>query len=253
MALLRHVKSIVRLVVGEATYLLLSRIKARLRHLRRLITRADPWVRPRRHCCQVEKHGEWYLCPDGLTSDSIVYSLGIGRDVEFDLSVISRFGAEVFAFDPTPAAVEWIRCQTLPRGFHVHELGVAGYDGVAHFRAPGDPLNPSYVFGGRDLMEGEVVTCEVRRLQTLMAQLGHDHVHLLKMDIEGAEYEVIQDFLAEGVRVDQFLVEFHHRKPGIGAKRTADAVENLRRNGFELFHISPAGTEFAFRHFERNS
>ena len=34
-----------------------------------------------------------------------------------------------------------------------------------------------------------------------MGELGHDRIDLLKMDIEGAEYEVIRDVVESGVDV----------------------------------------------------
>ena len=34
------------------------------------------------------------------------------------------------------------------------------------------------------------------------------------MDIEGAEYDVIDDILNSNIRIHQILVELHHRFPG---------------------------------------
>jgi len=39
------------------------------------------------------------------------------------------------------------------------------------------------------------------------------------MDIEGAEYEVIDDLIASGIRPKQILVEFHHRFKNVGVKK----------------------------------
>ncbi|HEX7718479.1 MAG TPA: hypothetical protein VF389_01635, partial [Woeseiaceae bacterium] len=50
----------------------------------------------------IQKAGGWWFHPDTLHIDSIVYSFGIGEDVEFDLFLIERFGLVVHAFDPTP-------------------------------------------------------------------------------------------------------------------------------------------------------
>jgi len=33
---------------------------------------------------------------------AVVYSLGIGEDISFDLALIEKYGARVHAFDPTP-------------------------------------------------------------------------------------------------------------------------------------------------------
>ena len=34
--------------------------------------------------------GGWWFSPQGLNRDSIVYSLGVGEDIEFDLAIIER-------------------------------------------------------------------------------------------------------------------------------------------------------------------
>lgn len=240
------VKSVVRRVVGAEAYEWLHDLKVRLTHWGRLLSGRDPWFR-RDRVELVERHGDWYLTPKGLGASSVIYSLGIGRDVSFDLSVIARFGAHLYAFDPTPSAVEWLMGQCLPREFHVVKYGVAGFDGTADFSPPADPNNPSFRYRGRSGEGSEAVVCEVRRLTTLMAMLGHSHIDLLKMDIEGAEYEVLDDLISGQVPVGQLLVEFHHRKPGIGPGLTRDAVAKLRRGGFELFHMSGSGQEMAFR------
>ena len=51
----------------------------------------------------VVKDGGWWFAPQNLNADSIVYSLGVGDDIDFDLSVIEKYGVEVHAFDPTPS------------------------------------------------------------------------------------------------------------------------------------------------------
>lgn len=242
------IKSVTRRVVGEEIYLSLHEMRVRIRYWWRLMIGADP--RFSKDCfVPIEAHGEWHLCPIGLNPSSIVYSLGIGKDITFDMSVISRFGARIHAFDPTPTAMAWLSEQILPPHFNALPLGIAAYDGTAVFSPPDDPVNPSYAFHGRSgegIISGATVVCEVRRLSTLMRELGHSQIDLLKMDIEGAEYEVIQDLTEAGVSVKQLLVEFHHRKPGIGPKKTCQAVAQLRRAGFKLFHISSSGQEMAF-------
>jgi FkbM family methyltransferase len=241
-----YLKSITRRTVGERSYVALSSLRARVNHWQRLATGADPWIRPDVRI-RVENHGGWCLWPASLSRTSVVYSFGIGHDVAFDLSVIETFGADVHAFDPTPSALEWVRRQSMPPAFHVQEYGIASFDGIATFGPPTDPVNPSFSYRGSESPPSGAVTGTVRRLSTIMRSLGHDHVDLLKLDIEGAEYEVIDDLLAQQLDVRQLLVEFHHRKPWIGVEKTRTAVGALRGAGFELFHISPIGQEFSFR------
>jgi len=67
-----------------------------------------------------------------------------------------------------------------------------------------------------------------------MRELGHEYIDILKMDIEGAEYDVIKDIHHLNIRPQQILVEFHHRFPGVGIKRTKEAIEELYSMGYQL-------------------
>src|SRR5262245_55558008 len=52
-------------------------------------------------------YGGWWVRPERVRQDSIVYSFGIGRDITYDLGLIERFGVTVHAFDPTPICLNW--------------------------------------------------------------------------------------------------------------------------------------------------
>ena len=191
------------------------------------------------------RSGVWTVCPDGITPDGVVWSFGVGDNIAWDLAMIRRFGVEVHAFDPTPAAVRWVRSQTLPPRFHFHQYGVAAHDGVLRFAAPRKARDINYTPAG-DGEKGPCVTAPVRRLSTLWEQLGRRPIDVLKMDIEGGEYEVIDDLLSSGPPVRQLLVEFHHHFPSVGLAKTVRAVRALEAAGFQVFHISERGLEFSF-------
>ena len=195
-----------------------------------------------------QRFGGWSFSPEGLSRGSIVYSLGVGDDVGFDLALIERFGATVHAFDPTPGAVEWVSSRTLPSEFHFHPVGIADFDGVAEFSAPVAEGNVCFTLLDREGGRGPSIQAEVRRLPTIVGELGHRHIDLLKMDIEGAEYTVIPDLIRSGIPVRQILVEFHHRFKNVGNERTREAVDLLLANGYRILHISPSGREYSFVH-----
>lgn len=191
------------------------------------------------------EHARWAVYPRRLAPESVVYSFGVGEDISFDVALIERFGLRVHAFDPTPRSRAWIQRQQLPDRLTFHPFGVAGFDGTATFHAPANPAFVSYsMVDGKGA--GPSVEAPVYRLRTLMDRLGHDHVDLLKMDIEGAEYEVIDDLIDSGADVRQLLVEFHHRFPQIGAGRTREAIRRLNEHGYRIFHVSSRGEEYAF-------
>jgi FkbM family methyltransferase len=212
------------------------------------LTGRDVWC-GRQIRCDCESLGVpgavYFVNPNGLTADSIVYSFGVGDNIAFDLALIRRFRARVHAFDPTPRALEWIRSQILPDRFIMHELGLADYDGVAVFHPPDNADFVSYTTLGPTENERDA-RAPVRRLKTIMESLGHDRIDLLKMDIEGAEYAVVNDLVQSRIRVGQLLIEFHHRWPGVGAARTRDAIEALNAYGLKVFHVSPTGMEYSF-------
>lgn len=195
-------------------------------------------------------YGGYAVVPAALGPDSIVYSFGVGQDASFDLALIERFGATVHAFDPTPRCRAWVDEQSWPPQFCFHPLGVAGADGTLALHAPPDPGHVSYSPVARK-GSAEVVEVPVRTVRSLMAELGHDGLDLLKADVEGAEYEVIADLLAHGPRPGQLLLEFHHHLPTIPLSRTKQAIADLRAAGYLLFDQSEAGAEMSFVHRDR--
>ncbi len=65
---------------------------------------------------------------------------------------------------------------------------------------------------------------------------GDTAIDLLKIDIEGFEYGVLDSCLDENVRIRQVCVEFHHFFPEIPRSETTRVVSRLRERGFELIH-----------------
>ena len=79
-----------------------------------------------------------------------------------------------------------------------------------------------------------------------MKENGHSHIDLLKIDIEGSEYDVIDDILKEQIDIVQICVEVHHRFPGIGTEKTKDMVKKLNANGYYIVAISDTREEYTF-------
>ena len=191
-------------------------------------------------------YGAWSILADGLDESSVIYSIGIGDDISFDLDVIATLGAVVHAFDPTPESLAWLERQEVPDQLVVHPFAVGNRDGVASFYPHHNKDWISHSMVPHAHTSSEVVEVPVRRLRTLMETLGHDRIDLLKIDIEGSEYEMIEDMAASGVDVRQVLVEFHHRMGGFEPAMTRRAVEQLESLGLRCFYTSPNGTEYSF-------
>jgi FkbM family methyltransferase len=192
------------------------------------------------------EYGGWAICPRDLTRDSVVYSAGIGTDISFDLALIQAYGVTVHAFDPTPASIAWLESQNLPPEYRWQGIGLAAHDGQATFFAPENPQHVSHTVLAGATAAGHGIQVDVRRVSTIMRDLGHEAIDVLKMDIEGAEYDVLDDILSSGVAVNQLLIEFHHRFPQVGIEPTRRAIETLNAAGYRIFFSSDSGEEYGF-------
>ena len=196
------------------------------------------------------RHGNelagWWICPQGIARDSVVYSVGIGTDISFDLTLVETYGLTVHAFDPTPASIEWLKAQPLPSGFKWYGFGVAAYDGRAAFFPPANPQWVSHTMVVPGDTRGPALDVEVRRIATIMHDLGHDRIDVLKLDVEGAEYDVLEDLVVSGIRPRQLLVEFHHRFKEIGIERTRRTIDRLNAAGYRIYYGADNGEEYSF-------
>jgi FkbM family methyltransferase len=189
------------------------------------------------------EYGGYEILPELMSSEAVVYSVGLGEDISFDLGMIERFGCSVHGFDPTPRSLAWLEQQALPRGFRVHPFGLADFDGVARFAPPANPAYVSHsVLPGHG---GDRVELPVKRLGTVMKELGHERLDVLKIDIEGAEYAVLDDLLASGLLPKQLLVEFHHGMGGVALETTEASLDRLHDAGYRVFDARTTGREFS--------
>ncbi|XP_037094827.1 uncharacterized protein LOC119114871 [Pollicipes pollicipes] len=103
----------------------------------------------------------------------LVYSLGINDEWSFDWDM-EAFGCNVFAFDPSMNATAGDQNGTISFA----RYGVGGEDGR-------HPRHPDW---------------QMRTLDTLADEMGHAQstIHYLKMDVEGSEWEVLQQQVARG-------------------------------------------------------
>jgi FkbM family methyltransferase len=191
-------------------------------------------------------YGGWPVIPSRLPERPLVYSFGVGDDISFDLAMIGRYSAQVHAFDPTPRSQRWVAGQTLPETFHFHSLGIGGRDGTAEFFPPVEDGHVSFSNAPSAAQTGTPVSAEILSLGTIMARRGHDRIDVLKMDIEGFEYEVIEDIAKGDIRPGHVLVEFHHGMYRSTDRDTLDAVSTLRAAGYRLFFVSDTGREYGF-------
>ena len=179
------------------------------------------------------KYGGWWIPPSLIDSSSICYLAGVGTDISFDKALVERFGCSAWGIDPTPRAILWMSEQVLPISYTFVPLGLAGETGELRFYSPRNSEHVSHSTKNLQRTKG-FFTAEVTTVNELMQRLGHAHLDLLKLDIEGAEHDTIRTMLSNGVYPQVLCVEFDQPEPLKWARQTTSA---LRKKGYDLVKV----------------
>lgn len=198
---------------------------------RRVVRRLTP-TSPREGLVRLgTEYGGWWVAPDALDADSICYCAGVGEDASFDLALVTTFGCQVWAFDPTPRAVAYARSISDER-FHFEPVGLWSETAELEFFAPRDPTHVSHSIGNiQGTSESFQARCE--SLPDVMDRLRHERIDLLKLNIEGAEVAVLDAMLRSEIRPLQLCVAFEAVEM---PWRTMRRIKDLVTAGYTVVH-----------------
>jgi len=190
------------------------------------------------------KYGGWVVPVNLLNSESICYCVGCGEDISFDLELLGRFNCRVYGFDPTPRAVEYVRSAIANTPNYVFEpIGLWDSTCNLQFFSPSDPSHVSHSVVNLQRTEASL-SLPVRRLSEITEMHGHSRIDLLKLDIEGAEYTVIETLISDSLDVRILAIEYdeYHSPLDRGYKgRIRSSLNQLIDYGFRLVHAQGNG------------
>jgi lipopolysaccharide transport system ATP-binding protein len=176
---------------------------------------------------------------DELAPEDI--AIDCGANVGKITAEFARRGAVVHAFEPDPAAFAELQRQfgTNPK-IRLYQAAVAAADGKMplYFRSERATDAVLYSVGSTlfrektDVLKDAFCEVEVRRLADFLRQF--QRIRILKMDIEGAECEVLEDLLKEQLldRIDLVLVETHEEWIPETIPRLQKIREQLQNGGY---------------------
>lgn len=158
----------------------------------------------------------------------VVYSFGVNDDSSFENALLGRTNCEIWGYDYTVDA--W--------GNQLHE----SYRPRTHFLRVG-------ISG----VTNETRTPPFYSVKDLMRQNGHEYIDIMKMDIEGSEFDALTALLAAYFDADvelpvgQLLVEIHMREPKeddmFTLPRNVDEWvgfwQGLEAKGLRIFGVEP--------------
>lgn len=187
----------------------------------------------------------WVILTDKL-QDAIIYSGGIGKDITFELELIAQFNCSVYIFDPSPTGQNTINnIINLPSKLHYYPIALSKTDGMVKFSYPKNIEEGSYTIKREN--DNNIINFTCNRLSTLVGNNNHNEIELLKIDIEGFEYEVLEDMINNKLKVRQICVEFHHFFENIQKAKTKKMIKLLENKGYVLYHKK--GTDYSFAKF----
>ena len=186
---------------------------------------------------------QWTVRKRDFNAGSIVYSGGVGPDISFELELIRRYDLHVWVFDPSPVALRTIHSLAdMPemKNLNFQPVGLSGSSGSIHYSVGGDYEGDNGTWfraempaNGTSKASGTMPTTTITEQ---MRRNGHTKLDLLKLDIEGFEYDVLKDCIANRLNFTQLCVEFHHFFPDIPITRTVSMIRHLQASGLRIIH-----------------
>jgi FkbM family methyltransferase len=206
------------------------------------------------------RYGGWWLYAPAVGRDPLLLDCGLGKDISFTAAFLERFGGRAVGIDPNPAAIEYSLAHR-PHGLQVRQQAFwseAGQEVTFHLPRPLEDLPKgadgvsgsilrSHTYAGDDTLRVHTTS-----LVELLQEAQREECDVLKLDIEGAEYEVIEALCTAGDvrRARQLLVEFHHHCTERTLEHTLDAISRIEASGFRLRHSEDRNAVFVRRDLE---
>jgi len=191
---------------------------------------------------------------DGITC----YSFGAGEYISFESELAAAFPVEVHIFDPTPRAITYVsdfikKASAVEAGagrrLHFHPWGVWSSDQQMQFYAPKNPAHVSHsLLNMQHTTDYFVADC--RRPKSIMNTLGHSCVELLKLNIEGAEYEVMRALFEDQIRPSIICINFDELHTQIDAsarERLCGLVKQFADQGYIAVSAEACRVTFLLR------
>ena len=180
-------------------------------------------------------YGGWIIPKEiNLSSDSIIYSAGVGEDISFDLLISDKYDSNIFLIDPTHRAKvhydeiclyyiskEWKFSGDIQQDYYesISQLnpnmekikyidsGLWDKKDVLKFYKQNNIKSVSQSF--IDEMFGDNFDeVNVDNIKNIMDLNNHKHIDLLKLDIEGSEIKVLNNMIDDNIYPTYLCIEF---------------------------------------------
>ncbi len=184
-----------------------------------------------------------------LDESSVCFCFGAGEDISFEISLAKKYKCKVDIFDPTPRSnkhftefqesenyvikdytLNYVK-NTIDK-LSFHKIGLGDKDEFKTFYPPKDKEHVSYSIENlQNTAEEDSLKVELKTLNTLMTLRNTKEIDILKMDIEGSEYRIIDYMHENSIYPKLFMLEFHD----IESFSTLEYIEKIVAMGYEIY------------------
>ena len=178
------------------------------------------------------------ICTKELTPDSVVIDLGANEGL-FSKEIHESFGSVCYAVEPNKTLYNNIQFDFINK----FNYAITASDGPVDFYISNNNEASSIIkdfeviWGNneRQTIDGITFVNLVSKLN-----IGEKKIEILKIDIEGAELELIESLDYEAVRnIKQITIEFHDWINEALHERTVAAIKRLTGFGFDAYTDTP--------------
>lgn len=220
--------------------------------------------------CFGSEYGHWcFIHHDGLKNSTII-SGGVGEDISFDVDFASEYNSTIIFYDPTPRSIEHFERvkKNFGKGSKINYVSggnqpIESYDlsnlsesnfvynpyalwkekTKVKFFAPTNPNHVSHSIlnyqRNYDMLDSNFIEVECLKLSDEIKKLDK-LPEIIKLDIESAVLEVIEDLFSEKIFANQMCVEYdeQHNLNNISIERINKMNKIFDDNGYICVHQS---------------
>lgn len=185
------------------------------------------------------EYGGWFILENTEIRDGVILSAGVGEDISFDIEMINNYGVKIIFVDPTPRAIKHISAIKNSLGNSKSKkfttdgnqpVGAYNLENITEqdfslitkalynksnlevkFFSPPNDLHVSHSISNWQnnyKKSGEHLNVKTTCVTDILNHENLKSVDMLKLDIEGAEIQVIPHILKNKIYPNQLLVEF---------------------------------------------
>ena len=180
------------------------------------------------------EYGGWSIDLDSIKEGDVIIDAGLGEDVSFLTDLHKYIGFNVVGIDPTKKSHDYLLSNPV-KNMHLLKMAIGkfGQDKMTIFKN-NNPDHVSESCYSDHLSTLGMESYEIKCISFKELIEKYSPV-LIKMDIEGTEYDVLH----ECIGVKQICVEFHHHCIASKSKiDTEKCIEFMEKNGYEVIAVN---------------